>query len=103
MLRAFLGRDLEFVNFLVLAFSKDRIPVDLHHWIPKAALKNYQELYFSKAYKLDPFYHAALRGVETGGVFAQGRRAGPVLSERILQKLLSPGAHDRRAWHPVSG
>ncbi len=66
LLREFLGREISFVNLLILAFSKDRSPVDLYHWIPEASLVHYQDLYFNQAYKLDPYYHAALRAEPPG-------------------------------------
>ena len=66
LLRAFLSRDIDFVNMLILAFSPDRAPVDVYHWIPQPAVDVYKSLYFTKAYKLDPYFHAAVRGVEPG-------------------------------------
>lgn len=66
LLREFLAREIDFVNFLILAFTRDRPPVDLYHWIPEASVVHYEDHYFDKAYKLDPYYHAALRGEPRG-------------------------------------
>lgn len=66
LLREFLSREITFVSFVVLAFSGDRTPVDLYHWIPYDTKDFYRRNYFRQAFRLDPYYHAALRGAAPG-------------------------------------